>query len=430
MFFLESRVVDFAAERGEAPARGLRVEAEADMARKGVRVAEDALERTDLVEAVGARHGVQRIHGLGGEADRVGEIALEAELRLDVGDLPAVGDLLRLEAVVAQDQARGVDLRARRTDAQLHRLEVAHLRAGVVGAALFHGGDRELQRAFSVADPAGADSVPAERRERHAVDRVRVGLRAGESVAAARVQHAERLVFGNENVPGDDAHAARRAHPQHLPVVDDLVLRFVQQAHAVIDRAIAVAHRDREHVPFGDVGAAREIPLSADDIAALDLFPAPLRKGDSGGDQRFGVRAPYFLLRALLVHRQHPVVHLEIAEVPGGRRAAARELVAEIDVGDEIELHAAPALRLHRAQDPARVQVGDRLRRHHARFLGLGRPPAQHGDEGPRALYRLLVGDAGEAARALVGSVHYAATLAFVVFFFDASFDEARGIFE
>src|SRR5436190_3583832 len=129
MLFLESRVVDFAAEGSEPPARGLRVEAEADMARKGVCVAEDALQRVGLVDAVGAGHRVQRVYRLGGEAHRVGEIALEAELRGDVGDLPAAGDLLRLEAVGAQDQARGVDLRPRRADAQLHRLEVAHLRA-------------------------------------------------------------------------------------------------------------------------------------------------------------------------------------------------------------------------------------------------------------------------------------------------------------
>src|SRR6266851_7491977 len=426
----QRRGVDLAAERDQAPAGSLRIEAEADMARKGVRVAEDALERSGLVDAVRARHGVERIDGFRAESHGVGEVALEAELRLDVGDEVAVRDSLRFEAILAEDEARGVDFRSGCADAQLYRLEVAHPRSGVIGAALLDGGYRRFERGLGVADRAGADAVPAERRERHAVGRVRVGLRAGEFVAATRVQHAERLVFGNENVPGRDGHAARRTHPQHLPVVDDLVLRFVQQAHAVIDRAIAVAHRDREHVPFGDVGAAREIPLSADDIAALDLFPAPLRKGDAGGDQRLGIRAPYLLLRALLVHRQHPVVHLEIAEVPRGRRAAARELVAEIDVGDEIELHAAPALRLHRAKDAARVQVGDRLRRHDARLLGLGRSSAQHGDEGPRALYRLLVGDAGEAARALVGSVHYAATLAFVVFFFDASFDEARGIFE
>src|SRR5438046_6782742 len=111
--FLQRRVVDFAAERGEAPRRRLRVEAEADMAGEGVCVAENALQRIGLVEAVGARHRVQRVHRLGGEADRIGEVALEAELRRDVGDLPAVGDFLRFEAVVAQDEARGVDLHAR-----------------------------------------------------------------------------------------------------------------------------------------------------------------------------------------------------------------------------------------------------------------------------------------------------------------------------
>jgi len=51
------------------------------------------------------------------------------------------------------------------------------------------------------------------------------------------------------------------------------------------------------------------------------------------------------------------------------------------------------------------------------------------GTSGPSALDRLVVGDAGEAARARVRGVHYAATLAFVVFFFDF-IDEARGIWE
>src|SRR6267154_2630472 len=212
-----------------------------------------------------------------------------------------------------------------------------------------------------------------------------------------------------------------------LPVVDDLVLRLVQQAHAVVDGPIAVAHRDREHVPFGDVRAAREIPLSAYDVAALGLLRAPLRKGDAGCDQRLGIRAPNLLLRALLVHRQHPVVHLQIAEIPGGGSAAERKLVAEIDVGDEIELHPAPALRLHRAKDTARVQVCDRLRRHDARLLGPGRAFAQRRHERAGAPDRVLVGDAGEAARALVGGVHYAAALAFAGFFFAAA---ARGMRE
>src|SRR6266850_7674782 len=135
IFRSQRRVVDLAAERGEPPAGGLRVEAEADVAGERMRVAENPLQRIGLVEAVGAGHRVQRVHRLGAQADRVGEVALEAQLGLRVGHELASRDALRLEAVLAENEARGVDLRSRRADAQLHRLEVAHLRAGVVGAA-------------------------------------------------------------------------------------------------------------------------------------------------------------------------------------------------------------------------------------------------------------------------------------------------------
>src|SRR4029077_12719876 len=64
---LQRRAVDPPPERDETPARSLRVEAEADMARKGVRVAEDALERIGLVDAVRSGHCVQRIDGFGAE---------------------------------------------------------------------------------------------------------------------------------------------------------------------------------------------------------------------------------------------------------------------------------------------------------------------------------------------------------------------------
>src|SRR6266545_7201598 len=51
-FFSERRVVRFAAQRGEAPGGGLRVEAEADVAGERVRVPEDALQGIGLVDAV------------------------------------------------------------------------------------------------------------------------------------------------------------------------------------------------------------------------------------------------------------------------------------------------------------------------------------------------------------------------------------------
>src|SRR6266498_3792969 len=198
-FFSERRVAHFTAESGETPGGGLRVGAEADVAGERVRVAEDALERVGLVDAVRAGHGVERIDGFGAQSHGVGEIALEAELGLHVGDDATVCDLLCLEAVVAQDEVRRVDLGARRADAQLHRLEVAHFHPGVIGAALLDRGYRQLQRGLGVTERAGADSVPAERREGHAIGGVRVSACARKAVAAARVQHAKRLVLGNED---------------------------------------------------------------------------------------------------------------------------------------------------------------------------------------------------------------------------------------
>jgi len=54
------------------------------------------------------------------------------------------------------------------------------------------------------------------------------------------------------------------------------------------------------------------------------------------------------------------VVHLQIAEIPGGRSAAERELVAEIDIGDESN-SSRPAPGLERAKNAARVQIREGL---------------------------------------------------------------------
>src|SRR5580765_4535848 len=102
-----------AAERGQAPGRELRVGVEAEVAAERVRVAEDALDRIAVVDAVGAGHGVQQVHRLGRDLRRVSKVALEAQfggrIRLGAGSR----DVHRLVAVAAQDLARRVDARAR-----------------------------------------------------------------------------------------------------------------------------------------------------------------------------------------------------------------------------------------------------------------------------------------------------------------------------
>jgi hypothetical protein len=87
--------------------------------------------------------------------------------------------------------------------------------------------------------------------------------------------------------------------------------------------ALALLHRHREHVPVGDVGAAGEIPPAADQEPALGPAARALRKRDAGGDQRVGIGAPDFLLRAFVVEREHPVVDLQVGEVPAHRGVAA-----------------------------------------------------------------------------------------------------------
>ena len=66
------------------------------MAGERVRVAEHALHRIAVVDAVGARHGVQRVDRLGAQLHRVGDVSLVAQLLLERGLAPGFGDRLRL----------------------------------------------------------------------------------------------------------------------------------------------------------------------------------------------------------------------------------------------------------------------------------------------------------------------------------------------
>ena len=60
----------------------------------------------------------------------------------------------------------------------------------------------------------------------------------------------------------------------------------------------------------------------------------------------------------------------EVADVPRGRRTAARDLGGDVDHRHEVELHAAEGLRLVEAEQPGLVQQLLVLADQHARVLG------------------------------------------------------------
>ena len=131
-----------------------------------------------------------------------------------------------------------------------------------------------------------------------------------------------------------------------MPVINNLVLRFVQYAHPITDDVVAIAHRDRELIELRRIDTAGKIPMAADLVATLNTRRAALRVGDAAGDQRVGVGAPNMVLRARIKLAQVPVVNRQVANVPGGGGAALGQLSGDVDQCDEVEFHAAVALGL------------------------------------------------------------------------------------
>ena len=107
--------------------------------------------------------------------------------------------------------------------------------------------------------------------------------------------------------------------------------------------------------------------------------------------------ASHLVLRLGLVIAEDPVVAAEVADVPCGRRTAARELGDDVDDRHERQLHAAEALGLVEAKKPGLVQELLVLRQKHAGVLALLRPLAQRRHDVARAAHRLFVADAREA---------------------------------
>lgn len=87
-----------------------------------------------------------------------------------------------------------------------------------------------------------------------------------------------------------------------------------------------------------------------------------------------------------------------VSHAPCGRRAATRKLRRDVDDGHERKLHAAERLGLMKPEQAALVQELLVLTNKHARVFSALSALAQHRNDLPRALHRLVVIDPGEVA--------------------------------
>ena len=88
----------------------------------------------------------------------------------------------------------------------------------------------------------------------------------------------------------------------------------------------------------------------------------------------------------------------DVAHVPGGGGATARELRRDVHDGHEVELHPTKGFGLVKTEQPALVQELLVLAQQHPRVLGPRRTLAQDRHDRPRAPHRLGVADGGEIA--------------------------------
>ena len=97
-----------------------------------------------------------------------------------------------------QPLMRGIDLARRQRHAVLHRLKIAHFRAGVGGAARLHVFNHFIQRALRVSNHATADTVAAKPGQRNFVNRVLVNPQSGKLMPRHGHRHRAHAMRGHK----------------------------------------------------------------------------------------------------------------------------------------------------------------------------------------------------------------------------------------
>ena len=172
------------------------------------------------------------------------------------------------------------------------------------------------------------------------------------------------MMIGHEDLVGVEGVAAGAAHARHEPRVFDRDVAVGDQRHGrVQELAFCVVDRYADVRPICVVGAAGPVPRSGDDDAAVDL--ASLCRGvEHAGDAGVGVGTPHIVLRLLVHAPDEECAYVHQRSHPRRRTASFGDLARDLELGADVGLPAAVALRHHDLECAGFFQNGDVLLDH------------------------------------------------------------------
>src|SRR5574337_1066402 len=266
-----------------------------DMSARLVDVAEKALDRMALVQPRAGTGARQLGHLAGANPGHARRLRALQQAIFDFHSRARLGVVDDRFVVAQQYQSQFVG--------DHHRL--AHRKLGIdvfrrLAAMLAHmcagAFAKVCDRAVQGADAGRRNGALEYLDERNAVQPAGIDGAAGAALVAV-VVGALGAVLGHERVVDHHVVAAGGAQAQHIPVPDDLEVRFGQQEGAMLQcaRAVLLRQQAAEEDPLSVFAAAGKAPVAGEAITALDRLGLAHRHV-GGGDAGGRILAPYFLL--------------------------------------------------------------------------------------------------------------------------------------
>ena len=193
-------------------------------------------------------------------------------------------------------------------------------------------------------------------------------------IEVEQLRHREEAVRRDFQALAGQRIAAGALEAGDMPVVADLDIAGRHGEIAGLDEfAGLVEHLGAEDQPVGVVAAGAERPETLQRVAAVGVAHRPAARADHGGDQGRRVRAVDVLKRLLREVAEHPAVGVGDAGDPGGRSAAFRQRADHVEMRAQRHFPAAGPARLDDPQQALLLHQPDRVVRHPAQVVGLGR---------------------------------------------------------